>query len=76
MPWTDVLGVYSKDCERIGVLFSHAAHPVIVRFPKWPDPEPVYIGPDYPGYAVDYLHNLLDNDGKSGSLHVCTGVQR
>ena len=77
VPWTDVLGAYSQDGERIGVLFSYAAHPVIVHFPKWPDPEPVYIGPDYPGYAVDHLHNLLDNDGKSRGVYMfaqgCSG---
>ena len=32
VPWVDVLGVYGEDGEQIAVLFSHAAHSVIVHF--------------------------------------------
>lgn len=30
VPWVDVLGAYGTNGERIGVLFSYAAHPVII----------------------------------------------
>ncbi len=54
VPWVDVLGVYDENGEIIAVLFSHAAHPVIVH---WSSEE---IGADYPGYAVEHLRNFLD----------------
>lgn len=54
IPWVDVLGVYDANGEIIAVLFSHAAHPVIVH---WSSEE---MGADYPGYAVDHLRNFLD----------------
>ncbi|MDE0043439.1 MAG: hypothetical protein OXT74_15475, partial [Candidatus Poribacteria bacterium] len=45
VPWTDVLGVYSQASGRndadnqIAVMFTHAAHPVIVHFGGWPNPD-------------------------------------
>ena len=43
--WT-VLAAYGEDDRRIAVLFSYAAHPVIVT-------EPISAG--YPGYAIQTL---------------------
>ena len=57
IPWVDTLAAYDTDGELISVLFSHAAHPVIVH---WSSDA---IGPDYPGYAVNHLHNLLGDRG-------------
>ena len=54
VPWVDVLGAYDVDGQIIAVLFSHAAHPVIVH---WLSEE---MGADYPGYAVEHLRNFLD----------------
>lgn len=54
VPWVDVLGVYGNDGLRIAVLFSHAAHPVIVHWAS------EAITADFPGYAVGHLRNLLD----------------
>lgn len=54
VPWVDVLGVYDSSGGVIAVLFSHAAHPVIVH---WSSEE---IGADFPGYAVEHLRNFLD----------------
>ena len=54
VPWVDVLGAYDANGEVIAVLFSHAAHPVIVH---WSSEE---MGADFPGYAVEHLHNFLD----------------
>ena len=54
VPWVDVLGAYDAKGEIIAVLFSHAAHPVIVH---WSSEE---IGADFPGYAVEHLRNFLD----------------
>ncbi len=53
VPWVDVLAAYDADGKRIGVLFSHAAHPVIVHWSS------EAIGPDFPGYAVMHLRRLL-----------------
>ncbi len=58
VPWVDVLEARSVDGRRIAVLFSHAAHPVIVH---WLSEE---IGPDFPGYAVRHLRNLLARKGE------------
>ena len=44
----------SHDGKRIAVLFSHAAHPVIVHWVS------EAITTDVPGYAVGHLRNLLD----------------
>lgn len=54
IPWVDVLGVYDDNGDIIAVLFSHAAHPVIVH---WSSEE---IGADYSGYAVEHLRNFID----------------
>ena len=55
VPWVDVLAAYGEDGTRIGVLFSYAAHPVIVI-------EPISAG--YPGYAIKHLRNLLSKTGE------------
>ena len=74
VPWVDVLGVYDEDSERITVLFSHAAHPVIVHFQDWPNKTDTHIGPDYPGYAVKHLRNLLTvGDEPAGLLMFAQG---
>ena len=54
VPWVDVLGAYDANGDIIAVLFSHAAHPVIVH---WSSEE---MGADFPGYAVEHLRNFLD----------------
>ena len=59
VPWVDVLGAYDENGQIIAVLFSHAAHPVIVH---WSSEE---IGADYPGYAIEHLHNFLDIKSES-----------
>ena len=58
VPWVDVLEAKASDGRRIAVLFSHAAHPVIVH---WLSEE---VGPDFPGYAVRHLRNLLARAGE------------
>lgn len=62
-PWVDVLGVHGENGKRIAVLFSYAAHPVIVHH-DWKTGSHSVIGPDYPGYAVNHLRNLLDKGGE------------
>ncbi len=59
VPWVDVLGAYDANGDIIAVLFSHAAHPVIVH---WSSEE---MGADFPGYAVEHLRNFLDLKPKS-----------
>lgn len=59
VPWVDVLGAYDTNGDIIAVLFSHAAHPVIVH---WSSEE---IGADFPGYAVEHLRNFLALKPKS-----------
>ncbi|MXV84816.1 hypothetical protein F4X88_18670 [Candidatus Poribacteria bacterium] len=59
VPWVDVLGAYDVNGDIIAVLFSHAAHPVIVH---WSSEE---MGADFPGYAVEHLRNFLELKPKS-----------
>jgi len=64
VPWVDVLGVYGEDGKRIAVLFSHAAHPVMIMdFDHRTSHVHTVIGPDYPGYAVKHLRKLLSEEG-------------
>lgn len=59
VPWVDVLAVNDLKGKRIAVLFSHAAHPVIVHRSSG------NTGPDYPGFAATHLRRLLPTkDGK------------
>lgn len=67
VPWTDVIGVRARDGERIATLFSHAAHPVIVHH-DWKNGIHSVLGPDYPGYAVDHLKNLLSTEEQSNGI--------
>ncbi|MDE0042226.1 MAG: hypothetical protein OXT74_09335 [Candidatus Poribacteria bacterium] len=64
VPWVDAIGVFGEDGERIATMFSHAAHPVIVHH-DWKNGIHSVLGPDYPGYAVKHLKNLLSAEGKS-----------
>ncbi|MCX6995670.1 MAG: hypothetical protein NTV49_00950 [Kiritimatiellaeota bacterium] len=57
VPWVDVLDVHGRNGQRMAVLFSHAAHPVIVHRSS------NKIGPDFPGYAVKHLRRLLPKEG-------------
>jgi len=67
VPWVDVLAAYAEGGRRIGVLFSHAAHPVIVHWSS------EAIGPDFPGYAVKHLRSLLGDDGVFMFAQGCCG---
>lgn len=59
VPWVDVLDVHGLKGKRIAVLFSHAAHPVIVHRSSG------NTGADYPGFAVTHLRRLLSTkDGE------------
>ena len=62
-PWVDVISVCGRDGERIAALFSYAAHPVIIHH-DWKTGSHSVIGPDYPGYAVNHLRNLLGKGGE------------
>jgi hypothetical protein len=56
VPWVNVLTVTSRDGDLMGVLFEHAAHPVIV-----PD-HIATISADYPGIAAQHLRDDLGGD--------------
>ncbi len=58
VPWVDVLSAYDENDKRIGVLFSHAAHPVIVHAST------KAVGPDFPGFAVNHIRRLLTTKGE------------
>ena len=64
VPWVDVLAVYGADgqSDRIGILFSHAAHPVIIHESS------DLIGADFPGAAVKTLQDWLWHDGKPNGV--------
>ncbi|MEK6248470.1 MAG: neutral/alkaline non-lysosomal ceramidase N-terminal domain-containing protein [Planctomycetales bacterium] len=51
VPWVDVVGAYADDGTRIAVLFSHAAHPVIIHGSSR------LISADYPGLTIQKLHH-------------------
>ena len=53
VPWVDVLRVDGGDNKPISILFSHAAHPVIVHGAS------TLISADYSGYAVSTVKSLL-----------------
>jgi len=53
VPWVDVLRVNDKQGRVIAVLFSHAAHPVIVHGASR------LISADYPGAAVTHIRKEL-----------------
>jgi hypothetical protein len=57
LPWVDVIAVESTEGKLIAVLFSHAAHPVIVHGAS------TLISADYPGFAVQTLRSSLGNEG-------------
>ena len=64
VPWVDVLAAYDDQGKRIGVLFSHAAHPVIVHWAS------EAIGPDFPGYAVMHLRRRLGETDESEGVYL------
>jgi hypothetical protein len=49
VPWVDVVSFVNNTEGRVAVLFSHAAHPVIVHASS------TLISADYPGFAVQHL---------------------
>ena len=68
VPWVDVLGVYRKDGTRIAILFSYAAHPVVIHSAS------TLISADYPGYAVAHLRRMLGGgDAESGQMLFAQG---
>lgn len=56
LPWVDVLAAEREDGKPIAVLFSHAAHPVIVHEAS------TLISADYPGFAVQTLKRSRDKE--------------
>lgn len=56
LPWVDVLSVETAQGRPLAVLFSHAAHPVIVHAAS------TLITADYPGFAVQTLRQSLGQD--------------
>jgi hypothetical protein len=49
IPWIDLLGAYDENGKRIALLFSHAAHPVIIHATSR------LISGDFPGLAIARL---------------------
>ena len=62
IPWVDVLGAYDLQGKRIALLFSHAAHPVVVHATS------TNISADYPGFAVRRLKLKLAVDGQTDGV--------
>lgn len=59
VPWTDVLGAYeAENGKRIAVLFTFAAHPVIIHGTS------TLISAEFPGFAIAHLRRGLARDGK------------
>ena len=69
VPWVDVLSAHGTNGERIGVLFSYAAHPVIIMdFDHAPSHVHTVVGPDYPGFAIGHLRGLLGGNGDADGV--------
>ena len=62
VPWVDVLAVYGENNKRIGILFSYAAHPVVIHSSS------SLISADYPGYAATHLRFMLNQGGRKGGV--------
>jgi hypothetical protein len=67
VPWTDVLRVNQSDGRPLTILFSHAAHPVVVhntdsRFTA-----------DYPGYAVQTVEKAVGDGTHAMFAQACGG---
>ena len=67
LPWVDVLAVESPAGKPIAVLFSHAAHPVIVHGAS------TLISADYPGFAVQTLRDSVGKDATYLFAQGCCG---
>lgn len=65
--WTDVLKVEDVDGNPATVLFSHAAHPVVVHSSS------TLVSADYPGYAVSTVQQQLGNDCIAMFVQGCGG---
>jgi hypothetical protein len=65
VPWVDVLCVEADDGRSIAILFSHAAHPVIIHAAS------TLISADYPGFAVSTMREQLGKDGVFLFAHGC-----
>ena len=53
VPWSDVIQVTGADSAPLAVLFSHAAHPVMIHWAS------TLISADYPGYAGRRIRERL-----------------
>ena len=67
VPWVDVLRIDGADNKPIAILFSYAAHPVIVHGAS------TLIGADYPGYVVACVKKSLGNDVMAMFAQGCGG---
>ncbi|REJ70335.1 MAG: hypothetical protein DWQ31_01335 [Planctomycetota bacterium] len=68
LPWIDVLSVAEPDGKRIAVLFSHAAHPVVVQSAS------TLIGGDYPGYTIKRLEAMARAGGSRSMFMFAQGA--
>ncbi|MBL8796151.1 MAG: hypothetical protein JNM56_19780 [Planctomycetia bacterium] len=67
LPWVDVLAVETREGKPIAVLFSHAAHPVIVHGAS------TQISADYPGFAVQTLRSTAGKEAVYLFAQGCCG---
>lgn len=67
VPWVDVLQVNDKQDHPMAVLYSHAAHPVIVHATS------TLISADYPGAAVTRIRRELGEDVLPLFAQGCSG---
>ena len=67
VPWVDVLRVDAANGKPVAILFSHAAHPVIVHGSSR------LISADYPGYAVQTVKKHLGPKTQVMFAQACGG---
>ncbi|NOZ22857.1 MAG: hypothetical protein GXP25_17405 [Planctomycetes bacterium] len=66
-PYVDVLRVDDADGHMLAVLFSHAAHPVVLGGDSY------LISADFPGYAVDTVERAFDGTTVALFAQGCCG---
>jgi hypothetical protein len=67
VPWVDVLRVDTLDGEPLAILFSHAAHPVIVHGTS------TLVSADYPGFAVAEVRKRFGSGTAAMFAQACGG---
>ena len=67
VPWVDVLAAEDAEARPVAVLFSHAAHPVVIHAAS------DLISADYPGFAAEEVRRQLGGRTQAMFAQACGG---